>query len=270
MKPTNVWTLQSAGMRSLIGWHAAIMAVFLLAPVAVIVPLSFNTAPYFTYPLEGASWRWYGEFFGKREWTLALTNTLIVGGLSTILATCLGTAAALGLAEMKGRGKTAILALLISPIIVPLIVTAIALYFFFAGLGLNGTFAGVVLAHTLLGMPFVVLTVLGTLARFDRSLPKAAMSLGASRWRAFRSVTLPLLAPGVASGAVLAFATSLDEVVVVLFVAGPEQRTITRQMWTGINQELNPTIAAAATLMIIASTVLMLVVGRIQSRRQTL
>jgi putative spermidine/putrescine transport system permease protein len=244
----------------------AAVAFFLLAPLAAILPLSFNASPYFTYPMEGLSLRWYEVFFGSGDWRRALANSLLVGTASSALATVLGTAAALGLSDPRVPARSFLTALLISPMIVPVVITAIAVYFFYAGFGLNDTYAGVILAHALLGAPFVLITVNATLAGFDRALLRAAASLGASPWRAFRQVTLPLIGPGVAAGAILAFATSFDEVVVVLFVAGVEQRTLPRPMWAGVNQELSPTIAAAAAVIIVISMAMMASVAWLRGR----
>jgi len=229
------------------------------------------TRPYFAYPMEGVSLRWYEAFFGSSEWRRSLLNSLVIGAVSRAFATALGTAAALGLSDprMPARGVITALLILISPMIVPIIITAIAVYFFYARLGLNDTYWGVILAHALLGAPFVLITVNATLAGFDRRLVRAAASLGASPLTAFRKVTPPLIGPGVVAGAVIAFATSFDEVVLVMFIAGVDQRTLPRQMWAGVNQELRPTIAAAAAFMIVISVVLMACVAWLLQRRPT-
>ena len=189
---------------------------------------------------------------------------------ATLLATALGTLAAVGLARGEFRGKGLVMAVLISPMIAPVVIIAVALYFFFAQLNLLNSYLGLVLAHAALGVPFVVITVAATLQGYDRNFSRAAASLGAPPLLAFRKVMLPLIAPGVISGALFAFATSFDEVVVTLFLASPAQRTLPMQMFGGIRENLNPTIAAAATLMVGASAVLLLLMEWLRRRNEKL
>ncbi len=240
--------------------------VFLVAPILVIVPLSFSSGSFFYYPLPGVSLRWYQDFFSSSFWLPSLKNSLIVGSSATALATALGTLAALGIWRARFPAQALVLAILISPMVVPVIIVAVGVYFAFAPLGLTDSYLGLILAHTTLGVPFVVITVLATLSGFDRSLIRAAESLGASQITTFRRVTLPLILPGVASGAVFAFAASFDEVVVALLITGPGQRTLPRQMFAGINDNISLTIAAAATMLIAISLVLMVSVGWLQRR----
>ncbi|HEY7945319.1 MAG: ABC transporter permease [Burkholderiales bacterium] len=240
--------------------------VFLVAPILTIVPLSFSSGSFFYYPLPGFSLRWYQDFFTSPFWLLSLKNSLIIGISATVLATTLGTMAALGIWRARFPAQALVLALLISPMVVPVIIVAVGVYFAFAPLGLSDGYLGLILAHTTLGVPFVVITVLATLSAFDRTLLRAAESLGASQLATFRRVMLPLILPGVASGAVFAFAASFDEVVVVLLMAGPAQRTLPRQMFAGINDNISLTIAAAATMLIAISLALMIVVGWLQRR----
>lgn len=246
------------------------MLIFLVVPILVIVPLSFNEGSFLSYPLSGFSLRWYQEFLGSQEWMRALRNSLIIAPAATLLATALGTLAAVGLARGEFRGKGLVMAVLISPMIAPLVIIAVSLYFFFAQLNLLNSYLGLVLAHAALGVPFVVITVAATLQGYDRNFSRAAASLGATPWFAFRKVMLPLIAPGVISGALFAFATSFDEVVVTLFLASPAQRTLPMQMFGGIRENLNPTIAAAATLMIAASAVLLLLMEWLRRRNEKL
>ncbi|MBE1276751.1 ABC transporter permease [Enterovibrio baiacu] len=251
-------------------WYVAFRIIcagiflFLIGPLLVIIPLSFNAEPYFTFTPEmlsfrpeGFSLRWYDDFFSSESWQTAIKNSLIVAIASTILATVLGTVAALGLSSRYMPYKDAIMAILISPMIVPLIISAAAMFFFFSRFQLTHTYIGVVLAHTALGIPFVVITVTATLSGFDHSLTRAAASLGANPVYTFFRVVLPLVTPGVISGALFAFITSFDEVVVVLFIAGPEQTTLPIQMWSGIREEISPTILAAATLLVVLSIALL-------------
>jgi putative spermidine/putrescine transport system permease protein len=244
----------------------ALVLAFLVAPILIIVPLSFSSGSFLYYPLPGFSLRWYDDFFTSSFWLPSVRNSLIVGSSATILATILGTLAALGLWRARFPGQGVLLALLISPMVVPVIIIAVGVYFAFAPLGLTDGYAGLILAHTTLGVPFVVVTVLATLSAFDRTLLRAAASLGASPFFAFRRVTLPLILPGVLSGAVFAFAASFDEVVVALLIAGPGQRTLPRQMFAGINDNISLTITAAATMLIVISLMSMAFVGWLQRR----
>jgi len=239
---------------------------FLVAPILIIVPLSFSAGSFLYYPLPGLSLRWYHDFFASSFWLPSLWNSLLVGTAATVLATTLGTLAALGLWRARFPGQALLLAILISPMVVPVIIVAVGVYFAFAPAGLTDGYAGLILAHTTLAAPFVVVTVLATLSGFDRTLLRAASSLGARPLASFRRVMLPLILPGVASGAVFAFAASFDEVVVALLIAGPGQRTLPRQMFAGINDNISLTIAAAATMLIAISLVFMVFVGWLQRR----
>ena len=251
----------------------ALVLVFLVAPILVIVPLSFNAEPYFTFT-EGMlrldpdaySLRWYREIIENEAWTRSLVNSLVIGVSATVLATALGTLAALGLASPAMPARRLVMSLLISPMITPVIISAAGMFFFYSSIGLGQTHLGLILAHTALGIPFVVITVTATLSGFDRNLTRAAASLGAGPLYAFRRVQFPLIAPGVVSGALFAFATSFDEVVVVLFMAGIEQRTIPRQMWAGIREQISPTILAVATFLVVFATVLLATVAWLRRR----
>src|SRR5256714_6621056 len=243
-----------------------LVLVFLVAPILTIVPLSFSSGSFFMYPMPGVSLRWYQDFFSSSFWLPSLKNSLIIGVSATVLATCLGTLAALGLWRARFPAQALILAILISPMVVPVIIVAVGVYFAFAPLGLTGGYLGLIVAHATLGVPFVVITVLATLSGFDRRLIRAAEGLGASQITTLRRGMLPLILPGVASGAVFAFAASFDEVVVALLMAGPGQRTLPRQMFAGINDNISLTIAAAATMLIGISLILMIAVAGLQRR----
>ncbi len=251
----------------------ALVFVFLVAPILVIVPLSFNAEPYFTFTEgmlrfdgEAYSLRWYREIVENEEWRSSLVNSLVIGFSATTLATVLGTLAALGLANSHMPARRLVTGLLISPMVTPVIISAAGMFFFYSSIGLGQTHIGLILAHATLGIPFVVITVTATLAGFDNNLTRAAASLGASPVHAFRKVQLPLIAPGVLSGALFAFATSFDEVVVVLFMAGVEQRTIPRQMWAGIREEISPAILAVATFLIAFAVLLLFAVEWLRRR----
>ena len=251
----------------------ALIFAFLVAPILVIVPLSFNAEPYFTFTEgmlrfdpEAYSLRWYREIVENDAWTRALGNSLLIGLAATVLATALGTLAALGLASRAMPARRAAMGLLISPMVTPLIISAAGMFFFYSSLGLSQTHLGLILAHAALGTPFVVITVTATLSAFDTNLTRAAASLGAGPLRTFRRVQLPLIAPGVLSGALFAFAASFDEVVVVLFMAGENQRTIPRQMWAGIREQISPAILAVATFLIVFAVVLLFTVDWLRRR----
>ena len=249
---------------------SALVLFFLMAPILAIIPLSFNSGTFLTYPLDGLSLRWYHEFINSVQWTRALKNSFIIGLSSAALATVLGTMAALGLTRANFRGKGLVMAILLSPMIVPVVITAVGFYFFFAPLGLTASYTGLIMAHTALGTPFVVITVSATLQGFDVSLARAAASLGANPVVTFFRVILPLIAPGVFSGTLFAFATSFDEVVVVLMVAGPEQRTLPREMFSGLRENISPTITAVATIMILVSVVMLASLELLRRRNERL
>ncbi|HHX88564.1 MAG TPA: ABC transporter permease [Paracoccus sp.] len=260
------------GARALAGL-AYLTLFFLILPILVIVPLSFNAEPFFSFT-EGMlrldpdaySLRWYRQMFADPNWMLAIRNSFFIGICATVIATVLGTLAAVGMTSRYMPLKNMITALMLSPMIVPLIIMAAGMFFFYTRYNIAGTFIGVIMAHAALGIPFVMISVTATLSGFDNALYQAGLSMGATPLRAFRDITLPLIRPGVISGALFAFVTSFDEVVVVIFLAGPGQRTIPRQMFAGLREQINPTILAVATLLILAS-VLFLVSLELLRRR---
>ncbi|MGY6632872.1 MAG: ABC transporter permease [Alkalilacustris sp.] len=250
---------------------------FLLAPIVIMIPLSFNAQPFFTFTREmltlnpdGWSLRWYEDLFSSDSWMRSIRNSFLIGIAATILATTLGTLAALGLSRSQMPFKGLIMGILISPMIVPLIISAAGMFFFFSSINIAQTFLGVILAHTALGVPFVVITVTATLVGFDHSLTRAAANLGASPTRTFFKITMPLILPGVISGALFAFITSFDEIVIVLFVAGVEQRTIPREMWSGIREQISPTILAVASILVLLSISLLTTIELLRRRSERL
>mgnify|MGYP001555243155 CR=1 FL=1 len=255
----------------------ALILLFLVLPILIIIPLSFNVEPYFSFTPgmlaldpDAYSLRWYQDIIDNEQWLHSIKNSIIIGVAATILATGLGTVAALGLSRANMPFKTLIMSLLISPMIVPLIISAAGMYFFYSKIGLAQTYLGIVLAHAALGTPFVVITVTATLVGFDQSLIRAAHNLGADPTTTFFKITMPLIAPGVISGALFAFITSFDEVVAVLFLAGFEQRTVPRQMWAGIREQISPTILAVATLLIVLSIMLLTTLELLRRRSERL
>ncbi len=266
-------------------WHYTYLTIcglvffFLIAPLFVILPLSFNAEQYIHFSEkmlaldpDGFSLRWYEDMIWgtKNPWGLATKNSLIIAFFATIGSTVLGTVAALGLSSRHMPYKAAFMALLISPMIVPLIISGTAIFFFMAKVGLAATHTGIILSHIILGTPFVVITVTATLTGFDHSVTRAAASLGSNPVNTFMKVTLPLITPGVISGALFAFVTSFDEVVVVLFLAGLENTTIPIQMWVGLREQLSPTILAVATCLIIMSTLILVSAELLRRRSERL
>ncbi|CAG9257358.1 Spermidine Putrescine ABC transporter permease component potC (TC_3.A.1.11.1) [Paraburkholderia unamae] len=244
-------------------WYVALrvlcygLLAYLALPIVALVPLSFSADSFLVYPVSHWSLHWYRVLFTSDIWWRAIRNSFIVAPSATVLATVLGTLCALGLDRASFPGKRLLTAVMLSPLVAPLVVVAVGMYLFYMKLHLAGTFVGLVIAHALLGAPFVVTTVGAVLKGFNRSLVNASLSLGAGRVETFFRVTLPLILPGVLSGALFAFATSFDEVVITLFLAGPDQATIPRQMFSGIRDSITPTIVALATILVLFSTSLL-------------
>ena len=243
----------SAGWRLLLYVTTAAVVLFMVLPILAILPLSFNGSQFLAYPMRGTSTKWYVELVSSPKWSHAIWNSFLIGSAAASLATILGTTAALGLWWSEFRGKAVLTAFLLSPMVVPVVVFGVGLSLFLGPLGLVRSYSSIIMAHAALGSPFVVITVGAALASYDRNLTRAALGLGADPIYAFRHVMLPLITPGVLSGAVFAFATSFDEVVVVMLIGGPEHRTLPREMFSAIRENLSPTIAAAATVMTIVA-----------------
>lgn len=240
---------------SLGGW---LVLAFLLLPILVVLPLSFSDSRYMSLPLGQFTLHWYEAFFASPQWLGALLNSFAIAVTSTVLAVVLGGLAALGLRHPSMPGKRLIEVLLIAPMIVPAVIVGVGMYFVFSSAGLTRTFAGLVLAHTTLAVPFVVVNVGSALGGLNQRLLWAAASMGATPWMTLRKVTLPLISPGLISGGLFAFATSLDEVVVTLFLAGPDQRTLPREMFTTAREALSPVLLSAATIMVVFASLLLL------------
>ncbi|MGE5115599.1 MAG: ABC transporter permease [Betaproteobacteria bacterium] len=256
-----------------LGWWSlrtgcVLVLLFLLLPILVIIPLSFSDSSFLVYPIPAWSLKWYRNLFESADWTRAARNSFIIAPLATVIATTLGTMAAVGLARTNFAFKGLLMSLLIAPMVVPIVVVGVSTYLFFANLGLSDSYIALIIVHAALGAPFVLTTVLATLQGFNHNLVRASLGLGASPLATFFRVTLPVIAPGVISGALFAFATSFDEVVVVLFLGGPNQVTLPRQMFTGIRENITPTIAAVATLLILFTTCLLGVLEWLRGRRR--
>jgi putative spermidine/putrescine transport system permease protein len=267
--------------------------LFLIAPIIILIPLSFNAEPYFSFTpemlsldKEGFSLRWYwdilkngmaapeaiegwwADMWSNAQWVRSIKNSFWIGIWATLLSTALGTLAAIGLSRSEMPWRRGIMALLISPMIVPLVITASGLFYFFSGVGLAKTYTGLILAHAALGTPFVIITVTATLVSFDQSLTRSAANMGAGPVRTFFKIQMPLILPGVISGGLFAFITSFDEVVVVLQLADVKQRTIPRQMFSGIREQISPTILAVATILVIISIGLLTAVELLRRRSE--
>jgi putative spermidine/putrescine transport system permease protein len=245
---------------------AGLVLIYLVFPILVVIPLSFSSGTYLSFPPPGISLRWYENFFGRADWLDSAWLSIWVGGAAMTLATVLGVPAAIALVRARFRGKAVLLAFIISPMIAPVIIVAIGIYFFYARLGLVGSPIGLVIAHTCLAVPFVVINVAATLQGFDERLEQAAMNLGATPWGTFWQVTFPIIRPGILSGALFAFITSFDELVVALFVSGTTAVTLPRKMWDSIRFEIDPTIAAVSTILI-ALTAALFVIAELLRRR---
>jgi len=255
----------------------ALIFFFLIFPIMVIIPLSFNAQDFFTFTpemlsfkAEGYSLKHYDDFFTNSDWQNALRNSLRIAPMATIMSVSFGTLAAIGLSQSHVPFRRAIMAIMISPMIVPLIISATGMYFFYSKIGIQGTYWGVVLAHAVLGVPFVIITVTATLVGFDKSLTRAAANMGAGPVRTFFKIQMPLILPGVISGGLFAFITSFDEVVVVLFVGSAGQKTLPWQMFTGLREQISPTILAVATILIAVSILLLTTLELLRRRSERL
>jgi putative spermidine/putrescine transport system permease protein len=244
--------------------------LFLVLPVLIIVPMSFNESDYFVYPFPGFSTKWYFSFYNDPVWISTIKNSLFVSVLAATLATVIGTLASIGIARSRSGFKVLVFAALMFPMIVPLVVTGVAMFLFYSALGIAGSYVGLIIAHAVLGIPFVVVTVTATLENFNDNLRLAALSLGASPFQALTGVVVPIIAPGIISGALFAFFVSFDEVVVTLFLASPQQRTLPVHMFSGLRESISPTITAVATQLIIVACALMFVLEWLRRREHRL
>ncbi|MCL4459917.1 MAG: ABC transporter permease [Chloroflexi bacterium] len=242
------------------------IVIFLILPIFIIIPISFSSSLYLEFPPKGFSLQWYQDYFGGPGWVQATLLSVEVASVVMILATILGTLSAFGFVRGRFPGKGLIYGFILSPLIVPSIITAIAVYFLYASLRLVGTALGMILAHTVLAIPLVVVIVSATLAGFDTSLERAAMSLGANPLQTFRRVTLPIISPGVFTAAIFAFLTSFDEVVIAIFIAGTRAVTLPKKMWEGVWLEINPTIAAVSSFLIVLTVLILVTTELLRSR----
>ena len=257
-------------------WQGAWLPLFgslvlflLILPTVIVIPMSFSDSAYLEFPPQQWSLRWYREYFGSAEWMSATWTSLQAAVLTTLIATPLGTLAAYGMSGLSERLRNGLQLIVLTPLVVPVILVAVGVFHLYAKLGLNYTLAGVVIAHVALALPFVVITVISGLKGYDFNLELAARSLGASRARAFLSITVPHLRLSIQTAAFLAFITSLDEVVVAMFVSGGENATITRRMFNALRDQIDPTIAAISTCLIVLSVLTLALVQFLSSRQKS-
>lgn len=240
--------------RIFLGLFCVLVAIWLLAPTLVIIPISFTDKKSLAFPPSGFSWQWYRNFFANPEWSTSFFNSLKVAACVSVLATVIGTLAAFGLDRIKNSGL--LRAFLITPMVIPGVVLGIGVYAVYLDTRLVGTMIGFVLAHTMLAIPFVLIAVSASLEVFDKRLETAAASLGANRWTTFRTITLPLIMPGVLSGVLFAFVTSFDEIIIALFITNPYLKTLPVQIFSSITRDADPTVAAVGTILFLATTLL--------------
>jgi putative spermidine/putrescine transport system permease protein len=252
--------------RALTWGLVGLIVLLLVAPILIVIPVSFSSGQYLQFPPPGWSLEWYRSFFDDPSWVAAVWTSVRVAATTTVVSTVLGTLAAMALVRWAGRGRALANTLLMTPLIVPVIIFAAGAYAMYLQVGLVGSVFGLVLGHTVLALPFVVVNVAAPLRTLDRNLELAAQSLGASPAQTLRTVTLPLIAPGVLAGALFAFITSFDEVVLALFVTTPQTQTLPVKMWSSIQLDLDPTIAAASSLMIVSSTLVLALAGVLTRR----
>lgn len=254
-------------MSRAIYWASLSLAfVFLVLPLVVVLPLAFNDSTFLTYPMEGFSVRWFEEFFTAPPWLYTLGNSVKVALGTTVVAVLVGGLAAMGTMLAGKWGQIVLSALFVSPVVIPSVVLGVAMAYAFGRVGLGSSYYALVLAHTILAAPLVFLSVMTSLKGLDPELERAAASLGASRWYRFRTVTLPLAMPGFATGALFAFITSFDEVVVALFIASPESQTLPITLFSSLRDRLQPTIVVVALLLSIVSCLFILALNRLQRR----
>ena len=247
-----------------------LILLFLILPLFVVIPISFSSANFLQFPPPGFSLKWYRHFFGSYIWMTAVFNSFKIALMSSFLASLLGVGAAMVLTRYRFRRKNLLFSFLISPMIIPVIIFAIGSFLTFSRLHLIGNYLTIVLAHTVISVPIVLITISASLQVFDRDLEYAALSLGASPFKTFFMVTFPLIKPGVISGALFAFITSFDEVVISFFLSTYRCITLPRLMWSSLREQIDPTIAAASSLLILTAVFLLLTVAILSKRAQRL
>ncbi|WP_369138610.1 ABC transporter permease [Modestobacter versicolor] len=262
---------RSRGVDAVPWWLRLVVAVvglYFVLPTLFVIPMSFSESTTFSFPPEGFSLQLYRNFFTDPVWLTSLRNSFVVALVAALLATVVGTAAAVGLHHLTGRLARLARTVLMISIVTPGIVIAVVVYISFLKWHLVGSFTGYVLAHAAIGMPFVLVSVTSALSGFDSKLLRASASLGATPLRTFVRVTMPLISRGIVTGAVFAFVTSFDEVVIALFLRSPTFQTLPVQMFNSVTFEVDPTIAATSSLVVTAVTVVCLVPLLLGTRRK--
>jgi putative spermidine/putrescine transport system permease protein len=263
--------MMAAGIRARLMYaYAALLLAFMLVPLAIIVPMSLTSGTSLAFPTPGWSLRWYDELLVDTRWGASFWNSVVIGLATTLLSALLGIPAAIGLAWGRFPGKRLIYALVAAPLVMPVVIVGVASFAFYASFGLVGTRLSIILTHTAMAVPVMLTTVVASLAGFDRTLLRASASLGAGSWTSFRRVLLPLIAPGVVTGAIIAFIISFDEVVVASFLSVAGERTLPRMIFSGVRESISPAIASVAVLLITFSAVLLAAIAWLQARAQRL
>lgn len=246
---------------------ACLVLLFLMLPILIIVPISFSADQYLRFPPSGFSLEWYRRFFQRPEWMASLRLSFEIALMSTAMTLALGVPGSIALVRGRFPGKSLIYGLLLSPMIVPTIVSGVAIYFFFAKLNLVGSPFAMALGHTVLSLPLMIIIVTATLQGFDERLEQAAYSLGAGPLQTFRFITLPLIAPGVISGTLFSFLSSFDELIIPLLLAGTTSFTLPVRIWNSVFMQVEPTIAAVSTVLIALAVVILIISHLVQRLR---
>jgi putative spermidine/putrescine transport system permease protein len=251
MKRTSLWRIVFIAL-------CAIVLLYLILPILIIVPMSFSGTRFLTFPPPSLSLRWYQEYVASSAWMQATRVTLTVALATVVLATPLGVAAAYAISRSQLKLMRAIHMILLLPLVVPIIITAVGIFFVYARVGLVATLSGLILANVMLGLPYVIISVVAGLQGFDETQEMVARSLGMNRWRSFFAVTLPQIGSSVVAGAIFAFISAVDETIIALFISGGQYQPLTKRMFTALRDEIDPTIAAISTLMTAVSFLLVL------------
>ena len=252
MKMSSLWRVAFTAL-------CAAVLLYLILPILIIVPMSFSGTRFLTFPPPSLSLRWYQDYVGSSAWMQATRVTLIVALSTVAIATPLGIAAAYAISQSKLRIMRVIHITLLLPLVVPIIITAVGIFFVYARIGLVATLSGLILANVMLGLPYVIISVVAGLQSFDATQEMVARSLGMNRWRSFFAVTLPQIKSSVVAGGIFAFISAVDETIVALFISGGQYQPLTKRMFTALRDEIDPTIAAISTLMTAVSFLLVLI-----------
>ncbi|MCX5839606.1 MAG: ABC transporter permease [Deltaproteobacteria bacterium] len=259
--------LESRKSNTVLYLIGALIFAYIIIPIFIIIPISFSSSSYLQFPPDSFSLRWYKNYFTKEVWMAATWASLRVAALTSLFSTLLAIPTSIGLVRYKFPGKKILMGLIVSPLVVPTIIVAIGLYFFYADLKMIGSIPGLVLAHSLVAFPVVVVVLTASLKGLDVNLEYAAMNLGANPVRTFKEVTLPLIRPAILSGSLFAFIMSFDELIITMFICG-RMITLPKRMWDSVREEIDPTIAAVSTMLIFLSLILLLIIELYRKRSE--